>query len=79
MSSIRKARRRLLRWERYDAKTEGWYFVHSPGHERARTVWRYAKARLHAADCRCSLCGGIRIDRENYPLQETYPGSGIYE
>lgn len=63
MTSIRKARRRLSRWERYDAKTEGWHFEHSPGHERARTVWRYAKARLHAADCRCPLCNGIRLDR----------------
>jgi hypothetical protein len=65
VTSIRKARRRLLRWERYDAKTEGWYFEHSPGHERARHVWRYAKARLHRADCRCLTCIGISLDRRN--------------
>lgn len=62
MTSIRRARRHLLRWERYDAKTAGWYFEYSPGHERARTVWRYAKARNHTADCRCLVCGGIRLE-----------------
>lgn len=64
MTSVRKARRRLLRWKRYDDKTVGWTWEHSPGHERARNVWRYAKARLHAATCHCPLCYGIRIDRE---------------
>jgi hypothetical protein len=63
VTSIRKAYRRLLRWRRYAAKTEGWWFENSPGHERARTAWRYAAARLHAADCSCSLCIGIGIDR----------------
>jgi hypothetical protein len=63
MPSIRKARRRLLRWERYDAKTAGWHFEHSPGHERARTAWRYATARRHGAGCWCPLCYGVRIDQ----------------
>jgi hypothetical protein len=69
MASMRKLRRRLLRWRRYDARARKLVpdFVDRGlrnGYYRAARAVAEEQNRRHFAD---------------YPLQETYPGSGVYE
>lgn len=64
MASMRKLRRRLLRWERYAWKTtDGWQVEDGSGHERARIRWRNELARQHPAACSCNVCWSYRYDQ----------------
>ena len=72
MSSMRKLKRRLLRWDRYAVKT---------GHQRPMSAGTDPRRWLRG-HCRALDAVDIeqeRRDHERWNLQETYPGSGVFE